>query len=949
MKVYKVYIFIILMLMGHLTTIMAQDVLVRGRVIDQQGAPLPFSLIKINDSLHTTSDINGFFKVRVNTTRVNVKVSYIGYAPVDTFLHIMDTSQLITIVMKEGVTLKEVKITHRISSSNEAKALVKIRNSSDIISVVSSREIKRSGASDVSEAVKIISGASEHEDNLVIRGLSDRYVKVLFNGIRLPSIMPYSNSIPLDIFPVDIVDMLSVVKSPSAELPADVSGGAVIISTKKTVDKPFITVEAASSYNPNYSFQDVFLSFDCGDNIFNELFSSSCQLPLLFKDTNTYSLLKDPSFYIKARRNEQYAKLLDSISKSLAVQMSPDTINPYTDVGISLTTGIPISKGSVKANSLLYASIERNLDHYSDAQNSTWIISGNGAAKLIPYTYLKETTSQEKLLGTLLWTFNASIKEHSTFTFTVFHTSIGERKSTVLVGQAPGILSRSDALLESRVLRLTQRQLTTYILEGSHKILSPLKVTWNVGIARTSQKEPDTRFFANENISDTLFFISQSEYDLPYHYIRNMSEHSVEGNLDIAYDKKIFHINFGGSIFVNSRTFREWRYYVRNYRGKPYNGNPDSFFSANNMGIIGYDSIFKQYIIANYVVNNSTPRNNYDFAQRIIAGFSTITFKKKQFEIKSGIRIEHTIMEAVSQDTSLPQAYIKDLAYLPTLSIIYNIRKNWKIKTNISRSIARPNPREIAPFASYDFIGGFIYVGNPELKLSYVWNAEVRTDWFISPIEILSLGIFYKNLVNPIGMAFNPRTSNPEISFINLPYAYSYGAEIELRLKLKRLSHIMKNFYLYIAGSVISTKSGLNPEEYNIWKQYNPDLKPYRPLWGQAPFTFNTILSYKNSKLPEINIAYHVEGPKLIALGVNGAPDIYQKAIHNVTISIKKTFKSGAFISLKGENLLNYPIVHIQRFKGKEYIVLNYRSGPSITIKIGYKFTQRHKKKKHDK
>ena len=54
-----------------------------------------------------------------------------------------------------------------------------------------------------------------------VRGLGDRYTKSILNGVDIPGLDPERNTIQMDIFPTNILDNVTVIKSASAEMPAD--------------------------------------------------------------------------------------------------------------------------------------------------------------------------------------------------------------------------------------------------------------------------------------------------------------------------------------------------------------------------------------------------------------------------------------------------------------------------------------------------------------------------------------------------------------------------------------------------------------------------------------------------------------------------------------------------------------------------------------------------------
>ena len=67
---------------------------------------------------------------------------------------------------------------------------------------------------------------------VVVRGLAQRYNNVWLNNATTPSSETDSRAFSFDVLPSSLIDNMMIYKSPSAELPADFSGGFVRVLTK---------------------------------------------------------------------------------------------------------------------------------------------------------------------------------------------------------------------------------------------------------------------------------------------------------------------------------------------------------------------------------------------------------------------------------------------------------------------------------------------------------------------------------------------------------------------------------------------------------------------------------------------------------------------------------------------------------------------------------------------
>ncbi|MBK7583291.1 MAG: TonB-dependent receptor [Myxococcales bacterium] len=75
--------------------------------------------------------------------------------------------------------------------------------------------------------------------------------------------------------------------------------------------------------------------------------------------------------------------------------------------------------------------------------------------------------------------------------------------------------------------------------------------------------------------------------------------------------------------------------------------------------------------------------------------------------------------------------------------------KRSKLRTSLTRTLARPQLRELAPFAYSDFFGGRFVSGNPDLKMTRIINADLRFEFFPTLKEVLATTVFYKRFSDP--------------------------------------------------------------------------------------------------------------------------------------------------------------------------------------------------------
>ena len=170
--------------------------------------------------------------------------------------------------------LKGVTVT-AVERRNTDAAMIQVAKSSPVIvSNVSAQEISRTQDTNAGEVIRRVPGVSLIDDKFVmVRGLSQRYNNVWVNGGAVPSSEADSRAFSFDIIPSSQIDNLTIVKSPTAEYPADYSGGFIIVNTKEIPAENSFSLSVGGNWNTASAFQDFayskgsatdFLAFDNG-------------------------------------------------------------------------------------------------------------------------------------------------------------------------------------------------------------------------------------------------------------------------------------------------------------------------------------------------------------------------------------------------------------------------------------------------------------------------------------------------------------------------------------------------------------------------------------------------------------------------------------------------------------------------------------------------------------
>ncbi|MCB0355872.1 MAG: carboxypeptidase-like regulatory domain-containing protein, partial [Bdellovibrionales bacterium] len=149
--------------------------------------------------------------------------------------------------------------------SGSVEALIQLRqNSTEVADVMSSEQMSKSGDSDAAASLKRVTGLSLVDDKFVyVRGLGERYSNTLLNDVAIPSPDPSRRVVPLDLFPVGVLESLVIQKSYSADRTGEFGGGSILLQLKSFPEKSFF--KASVGLNVINDSGRPFMTYEGGD------------------------------------------------------------------------------------------------------------------------------------------------------------------------------------------------------------------------------------------------------------------------------------------------------------------------------------------------------------------------------------------------------------------------------------------------------------------------------------------------------------------------------------------------------------------------------------------------------------------------------------------------------------------------------------------------------------
>ena len=852
-----------------------------------------------------------------------------------------------------GATLEsEMVVTAELLDNTEAGLLKHRQKSVAISDAVSSETMARSGGGNAADAMTKVTGATVLDGKYVfIRGLGDRYTSTHLNGIELPTADPDTNAFQADLFPTGVLDNIVTLKSFTPDKPGNFSGGIIDISTKNFSDSLTYSFSLSTSYQEGTSFNDEYLAYPGSSSDWQGRDNGLRALPEGLGGPN----LVVPGL-IEARRDGDAANRLDEISKAFEPIMAGTDHSAPLNQGFGLSISDSLFFGEKQLGLTASLSYSRNHSYIDDHQIARWQLTESAAAagSLNNQSQFTSREGSEKVnWGGVV---SASFQPHQLHRVgaTMVVSQSGESEAEYYVGQWPEQFSSDNAFLESRILKYSERDLKSYQFRGEHFFpqMGDLEITWNGALSTTVQDEPDTRIFtdnfSNRTINGeqvTIYSISPSIYATPARYYRNLEEDKTSFGVDFKFPVDLWSgvtakISFGGNFEEKDRQFTELRFEYVADNGIRYEGDPSSYFSRDQVGLIGFDEQTGRYQFGNVIrLAPDTRGGNYTGDQSINAyyGMAEIPVTDKLRTIV-GARLEQADLLVTN---GVDQGVLDDEDLLPSLNVIYSLNTISNLRFAYGRTLARPTFREKAPYTSFDFFADGNFAGNPDLKRTLMDNFDLRWERFGRPGEIFAASAFYKKFENPIERAYNVRFSSEfgERTFLNVDEATVLGLELEARKAFDFISDThASQLSLGANMSFIESEVGIPEEELAFLRTGDPNISATRELQGQSPYILNLSINYDLIDYgASTSLFYNISGDRLDEVGVGGAPNAFEQSRGVLDFFYSQPLWKNLSLKFTAKNLLDSPIEILQSFKDEDFIRSRYKQGRTYSLSLSFK------------
>jgi len=364
-------------------------------------------------------------------------------------------------------------------------------------------------------------------------------------------------------------------------------------------------------------------------------------------------------------------------------------------------------------------------------------------------------------------------------------------------------------------------------------------------------------------------------------------------------------------------TYRFWSVMDEN----SFNGNLNKDFGKIRVGggylkkIRGFNARVFRYLSTDMLdeITNNTDRYNAEFDLGSLYSMYENDFGK--WKLNTGLRGEYNTFDVLTADFSGQKVNVNReyLDILPSLNLSYNLEKT-KYRFSLSKTLSRPEFREVANFAYYDFIRNAQLLGNPKLEKSDIYNLDIKYEFYPKTGENFFVSFFGKNFIRPIEqiVADGSVPSNLLLTYTNPENAILYGMELEFRKKINEW------FDFYTNASIMNSEVEINGRK--------------RQLQGQSNYVLNGGINL-NRKNNTLNLTYNRVGDRISAVGFQGYPDIFENSRDVLDVTFLHKIKSGE-IKISVSDVFSQPSVYYQKISNRNLIKTNNESIVSISMNI---------------
>jgi len=879
-----------------------------GRIVDAaSGAGLSGVTVQVvGTTIGTQSGVDGRFSVGgVRAGTITLHARRLGFQP----------KTVTGLMLAEGGTVEQnialaeatVRLTATVVTAERERGSVRAaldaqQHAAGVVNAITAEQIQRSPDADAAQAVQRVSGVTVQEGRYVqVRGLGERYTTTSLNGARLPSPEPERKVVPLDLFPSGLIQSVTTSKTFTPDQPGDFSGAAVDIRTR----------EYPSARQFSYATTIGFTSHDGA--AFRAPGVGGEQFALAGRARHLPRLAAELGSLGSATRPQKNA-LIDAFRDV----WRPEATSARPNVSASASVGGSDPIFGHEMGYLLSGSYSNSRELRS-RESRALARPGDVGAPAIEHDRFEGTTSRTSVLlggllnlSTLLGS-SSRLSLNNSYNRTADDDARTERGSLEDLG-IPVAIQRLDYV---------ERSVWSSQLAGEHAV-GRHALDWAVTASGVHRDQPDRSELVSEITHDAqgeerlLWLNSSSEGAV--RTFATLGERAYEGRVDhrleVGVPRQFVKGGLLGRRVDRDADSRSYGIYA------PMLTEPQRALAPEAL----FGGALTQPDSAVLDIRTLSQGGSYTASDRLAAGYLMADVgPSERLRFVGGARVERSTVRVHSSST-LNEQSLSDRTFtdvLPSLAMTWKPTASQNVRLSATRTLARPEYRELADVTSRDVLGGVNLRGNPGLVRTSIDNLDARWELYPSRDEIVSVALFAKRFTDPIERVFRPTSTASIVSFVNAKGARNVGLELELRKRLGFVAPALRDLAFF-------TNATLMRSEIDLSRDAGAATNDTRAMVGQAPYVVNAGMSWADRRGASATLLFNRVGERIFAAGELPLPDVTERPRNVLDVSLRVPTGRGLSIRADAKNLLDAPYELRQGGVLREY----HRSGRTAQIGV---------------
>ena len=970
----------------------------RGAVTDREfGTPIAGVTVTIvENGLRTNTNEQGIYNfTELAPGKYTLKIEKPGFVRRITQDVIIEEGRLTDIdadLAGEFEDMDEV-VVQEIELAGSESALLELRlESPQLLDSIGADMMARAGASDAAAALQLVSGATVQDGKYaVVRGLPDRYVSAQLDGVRLPTADAERRAVQLDQFPSTVIQSVQVSKTFTPDQQGDASGGAVNVDLRDLPETTSFQMRMQGGFNSQVQGAKNFISYPGGGvGAWGDF--QGAGIPDLPNGTTWPNPVgtdpadvPGPDYKWSVSGGGKW-DLDDGVKVGAFASMFYERESGYFKNGKDDSWWITPNEGVVPQYSQGAPSQLQFQSSLLDVEQGTQSVQWGGlvAAGIeternrigVTYLYTDLATSTSTLAT------NTRGKEF--FCGPDYDWSAqGLPKLPPYDPNDPGSVANNELLFASPYQRLetldyTENTTESIILKGEHKLGDEMAfgafeapiIDWTLSSSEANFNQPDKTQFAaiwlppSDSIDPSLPGIW-----LPYtpaeninlgwaqHIKRSISEESTQlsANLKLPFtaaNDREGYVKAG--IFGDSvdRAFRQDTWSNR-------------LSDGSGFYVGGWDDPWSDHFPdEDHPMYESTFDVDYDGEQRIGAMYLMGDMPLgESWNLIGGVRLESTTLKTTvygeEDATWFPPGALVPITFendpdaanvnfsedraLPSISTQWKIDEQWTLRTAFAQTLARQTFRELTPVLQQEYLGGPIFIGNPELEMSSLDNYDIRLDYVPHEGWLISLSGFYKSVADAIEYAqFEAPQGFVYTAPVNYPEGQMLGVEAEVRVQAKHIDERLEGLSFGANATYIASEVTLPADEQQAFEDIGFPIRS-RDMTRTPEYLVNANVTYAWEETgTQASIFYTLTGDTLVTgAGIdtgNFVPDVYALPFGTLNFTVQQQLDEHFRLFFQAKNLLNPEIQTVYRSDYLPGDIVNTSYTAGIDFAIGLSF-----------